>query len=145
VFRRCDVLRGKEVPVSGRAVLTASISDRPNDAPVVSGREPVLIAFFGTEAGRRALSRSGRSDRVEVLQATARDSVVWIRLRDTSEAVALDQVSVRAIFDLGGRIVTVTAASYAEAPLPMSRLSALAEEFVTRIRARNRGATAPAL
>jgi hypothetical protein len=136
-FRRCEVLRGEDFALSRRALLTASISEDSASAPVVAGSEQRLLDFFATDAGKKALSRSADPSTVTVLQSYAKDGAVWLQVRDTSPAQQLDASYWRALFDLKGRIVTVTVAAYVDGPMPANRAKSLVQDFVARLSAAN--------
>lgn len=136
-FRRCSVLRGQNVDLGQRALLTVSVSETPNVQPVIAGSEARLIAFFDTVPGRKVLSRSGNPATVKVLASSTRGGVVWLKVSDSSDTAGLDSTYWRAIFDAKGRIVTVTAAGYAKAPMSSSQVRSQASGMVARIQSAN--------
>jgi len=73
-----------------------------------SGKE--LRGFFTSEAGRAALSRSGKPEDISILKMEERDGVFIMHLRDGSKASLPGTKSEywRAMLDLHGRILTVS-------------------------------------
>ncbi|PQO23856.1 cation transport ATPase [Rhodobacteraceae bacterium WD3A24] len=137
----CDALgEGGRAPDT-RAVLTASVSGPENDWPRVADSIDALTAFFDSAPGRAALSRSGQAGSVEVDSIDSRDGILLLRARDTSEfrgpSVAPDYW--RAIFDLRGRVVTLSVMSAAGTPLSDQAGRGLIEAFVRAMMRANTG------
>lgn len=132
------------------ALLTASVA--AGDAPPLSVEQslPVLPAFFRSESGRAALSRSGDAASVEVLETLVLDEMFVLRASDTSTNT-LDGVAPeywRGLFDLENALVTISVLSFADAPLTQAEARALLSEFGRRVRRANapdRPAQPPAL
>jgi hypothetical protein len=128
--------------LSDPAILTASVST--GGAGIEAGF-PRMAEFFRSEAGRRALSRSGKAESVEVLHASSRNGVFFLQVRDRSTAgdagVGTDYW--RAIMAVRGQIVTLTVLALKDQPLEAAKKRAVLEAFIARIRAENPGAVAP--
>jgi hypothetical protein len=120
------------------AVLTATAGG-PGSAQPVDPAE--MGAFLTSDAGRRALSRSGDAVAVTVHAVAAAGEVVLVRLTDRSappSAVAPGE-SWRAVFVLGDRLVTLTAAPGAGTTLDSAAGRALIGRFVGAMRGANGG------
>lgn len=137
----CTGLSGGNNPsLKGKtAILTLSISgplspDESFDAPSVE-------AFFASEAGRQALSRSGSSQTVTLIESDVQDGRLWLHARDSAPNMLAGQGDEywRALFVLKGRLVTVTATPFDEAPMSEAGLRKLLERFVSDLERRNRG------
>ncbi len=129
-----------------RAILTAAVSAGRAGA-TVSGNENHMIAFFRSDTGRRALSRSGKASTVRVLSISAKGGVVFVHARDTSpfpgQAVSPDYW--RAVFDLNGRIVTLSVIGVPQAPFTDRTALRTLAAFVANVRAESPSSgTAPA-
>lgn len=116
------------------AVLTASVVGDA-EAGGIAGMEEALAAHFRTEAGRAMLSRTGDAGRVTVQDLRSEQGALILRVRDTSpfSGAAVGEEYVRAIFDLGGQIVTLTVIPLAAQPMEPQALSALLNEFRARV------------
>lgn len=139
-LRPCADLGAGGLPPQ-RALLLASVTARPSPAPVVAGREAALVAYFRSPQGLRALSRSRQAASVTVLKATHQGGAVLLYVRDTSPATdqGLNDRYWRALFDLKGRIVTLTVAGYDDSPLSEAAARSLLTSFIARLRALNQG------
>jgi hypothetical protein len=121
------------------AVLTATAGGAGSAQPV----DPAEMGgFFTSAAGRRALARSGDAAAVRVHQVLAAGDVVLVRLTDTSPppAAVAPGESWRAVFVLGDRLVTLTAAPGAGSTLDAAAGRALIGRFVGAMRGANGGA-----
>lgn len=120
-------------------VLTVSVTaDRVTAAEV----EPLLAGlrdFFLTEEGRAALSRDGRPETVEILEARIEDGALLVHSRDTaSRARGMAEESWRALLGIRGRLVTLSVNAPSARPLsPDAGYDTLAA-FTLRVRAENR-------
>ena len=104
-----------------RALLTATVAE--SDTPDAVARAPGrLDAFFRSAAGRRALSRDGRAASVRVLESFAQGGVYFLHASDRSNGIVPGMAADywRAYFDLDGRIVSVSALGFRDAPLSRS-------------------------
>lgn len=116
------------------AVLTLTVGQAGSAGAMAGGGE-ALAAYFTSEAGRAALSRSGRAGDVQVISATGVDGAFLVQVRDR---VAGEYW--RGIAGLRGRLVTVTAAGPSEdAPLPAAKGRALVEAALAALRRANAG------
>lgn len=122
------------------AILTAAVGAAGSAIDVATGSDD-LAAFFGSRAGRVALSRSGRADTVRVIEAVGTPDAFLIRLSDTSPNPygPAEPESWRAVTSVGGRLVTLTVSGTADAPLAPAAGRALIERFVAAMAAANRG------
>ena len=116
-------------------VMTVSVD---NDA---SGTAPaeILDAFFATENGRAALARDGRASSVRILESRAADDALFLHAVDRSglPAAAAEDYW-RAIFDIGGRFVTVSLVAPSDAPIGREDGLKTLRAQVDRLRAANR-------
>jgi hypothetical protein len=84
------------------AVLTAAIGPAASAGVLAGGGQP-LAAYFTSEAGRAALSRSGRASTVTVLQAKSVGAAFVLRIRDRDAGEYW-----RGVEPVAGRLVTIT-------------------------------------
>ena len=117
--------------------LTASVS--VDNGANIGGELGRLGAFFRTSQGREALARDGQATSVTMLSASARDDVLFMKVRDTSAnpVNGLAQDYWRALFDLRGRIVTLSVNSFQKKPMSSDDGFTTLAEFVARVRAQN--------
>ena len=85
------------------ALVTVSVGPGASSGALAGGGA-ALAAFFASEPGRAALSRSGRGRDVELLEAKAQGDVFLLRLRDRRAGDYW-----RAIAGIRGRLVAVSA------------------------------------
>lgn len=123
------------------AVLTATVSVG-SDGPSVADTLAELAAFFETPQGRAGLSRSGAANSVTLLDSRSRDGVLYLRVADTSpfSGPPVADSYVRAIFDVGPHLVTLSVVPLADPALDGDAARALLDEFVRRVRRENRPA-----
>ncbi|PPB82413.1 hypothetical protein LV82_00343 [Albidovulum inexpectatum] len=121
------------------AVLTVSILPGAPEAATFAQSFDAIDAFFRSEAGRRALARSGEAAKVAVLQSEKRGDVLFLRVRDQSqdEGRRVEPEYWRAIFALRGQIVTASALSVPERPVPQTAKRRILEELIARLVAAN--------
>ncbi|MBT9244763.1 cation transport ATPase [Gemmobacter fulvus] len=127
------------------AVLTGTVGAAGSGAGVdIAGGGPELAAFFRSERGRAALSRRGRARDVVLHEALGINGAFLLRLTDTGpgKGTLVQAQSWRAVLPLGGRLVSLTVAGTAAAPLDRATGRKLIEAFVVATRAANRGTTA---
>ncbi|MXQ06516.1 hypothetical protein GQ651_01515 [Alphaproteobacteria bacterium GH1-50] len=115
-------------------VITVSVDNS------TSGTAPaeVLDAFFATERGRAALARDGRASSVRILETRQSRNALFLHAVDRSplaDDAAEDYW--RAIFDLGGRFVSVSLVGLSEAPIPREEGLRTLEAQIERLRAAN--------
>lgn len=84
------------------AVLTTAIGPAAS-AGVLAGGGQALATYFTSDAGRAALSRSGRANAVTVLQAKSLGTAFVMRIRDRNVGEYW-----RAVEPVAGRLVTIT-------------------------------------
>ncbi|APX90030.1 hypothetical protein BV394_10130 [Brevirhabdus pacifica] len=114
------------------ARLTASIS-APEEGPAVALMLEELRVFLASEAGRAALSQSGRAADVTVRQSFTRDGVFYVRTSDRT--LGSDQW--RAFFDVRSRMVSLTVGGTADYPLDGRAGLELMRDFVRRVQQAN--------
>lgn len=118
-------------------ILTATVSEFEGASSSDSVQR--LAAFLQTEDGRRALSRSGDPDTVQIIWARPEGDALYLHARDTSPDPLPDVSPAywRAFLAIEGRIVTVSVVPFAERPMsPDTGLRTL-DAFVRQVEARN--------
>ncbi len=98
-----------------------------------------LEVFFTTPSGRAALSREGNPADVRILETRVSGGVFYIHARDRGNArlPGAGNEYWRALFDLQGRIVTISVIASAEIPLASETAHAMLSDFVTRLQKEN--------
>lgn len=117
------------------AVLTAAIAAPARGGPgAVSAT--ALAAFATSEPGRRALSRAGKADSVQVLETLAGDDAFLIRLDDRAPFAwgAVQPDYWRGVLAAGGRTVTVSVLAMPDTPLTRDEGLALLQDFIAALR-----------
>lgn len=118
------------------AVLTAAVAS-PGRGGAVDTEAPGLDAFFRSQAGRAALSRTGKATTVEVLETLPGDAALLLHLTDTAPfgwgAVQPDYW--RALLMIGGRTVTLSVLTRPDAGLARDDGLALLRDFIAASRA----------
>ena len=96
---------------------------------------PALESFFGSAAGRAALSRTGVSESVKILGFRREGDVLLIQLSDSSPASggAMAQTYWRALASIGGRMVSLSALPRADVKIDSEAQIALLLDFVGRV------------
>lgn len=140
LFANCAALSNNPAAPQPAApvVLTVAVSGAAPTTPLAESF-PQMQAFFASDAGRAALSRSGRAGSVEVLETQISDGMLLIKLSDRSQAggpPVADEYW-RAITGIGGRILSLSVLPLRERPVDDARQRALIEAFAARIRAAN--------
>lgn len=122
---------------SSLAVLTASVSDQ--NGATVTGAANRLDQFFRSQSGRAALARDGNPSSARVLAAYRKNGAFMMRVRDRSAGLTpgLAPDYWRALFDLNGRLVTLTVIAFTARPISNSRGSAILDSFVIAMRKQN--------
>lgn len=115
-------------------VLTASVS--APGGPSFAETLPQLETFFRSPPGRAALARDGNDLSVTVLSAEAQGDVLIVHLNDTSANVVPGIASEywRALFEVNGRLVTLSVMSFDEAPMGPDASQRTIRRFIERIR-----------
>lgn len=67
-----------------------------------------LESFFATEAGRAALARDGQAESIEIVEMSQSDGMLLVHAADRSASSGIAADFWRALFDLDGRLVSVT-------------------------------------
>lgn len=131
---------GRRVPA---AILTATIGPEGSAVPVDGA---ALQAFFGSTAGRAALSRDGRAATVQVLETAVvadagRGLAFILRVRDSAPFPGgrATEEYWRALLPLGDRMVTLTVLGLAAQPMEPAAGLALLRDFIASMRRANRG------
>jgi hypothetical protein len=118
------------------AVLTLTIG-APASAGVLIEGPNVLGAFFTSTPGRRILARDGNPGHVQILQQQIAGNSLLLHLNDR---VSGDYW--RAITAIKGRLVTISAAGTAQAPLTAAQGLALVQDMMRLLVQRNGGGPA---
>ena len=122
---------------TGAGVLLASFAEP--GGPQIAGNTEALESYFNTTAGRAALSRSGRADSVTLIETRAEDDMLFLHLTDSANAgvPGTDANYWRGMFDLKGRIATISVLGFADAPHSRTAGLSLARSFAQRLVAAN--------
>ena len=122
-------------------VLTASVSDR--SSADISASLDELEAFFNSTLGRAALARDGQAGSITILSTRRRNGAFYLHVRDDSEnrVVSLAPIYWRGLFDVRGRIVTVTVTGFKERPMSAAVGFATLNAFAARIMRENSAAS----
>lgn len=120
------------------AILMATVSGKTDSTPIAASTT-ALGGFFGSDVGRKALSRDGRAETVTVIETLERDGAFYIHARDTSAgtlATAGDEYW-RALFNIKGRIISASVVSLKEKPISTTEGFDTLGSFIAQIRAVN--------
>ena len=122
-------------------VLTASVSDQ--SSADISASLDELEAFFTSTEGRAALARDGQAGSITILATRRRVGAFYLHVRDDSEnrVVSLAPIYWRGLFDVRGRIVTVTVTGFKDSPMSAAVGLATLNAFAARIRRENAAAS----
>ena len=140
------VLLGSCASIAGRAdapapttpaVLTASISGA--GVADVKSSFARLPAYFASARGRAALARDGKPGSVSINRTLTSDGAFILKATDPGRGRArgLAPDYWRAIFDLRGRIVTLSVIEFEDKPMSDKTALALLRSFVRRMRQEN--------
>jgi len=137
----CSVLEGGETR-SDAAVLTALVSP-PNDVPQRPDAAQ-LERFFRSAAGQAALAYDGQASSVTLLSIRAAGEVIYLQVRDRSadRPDDLDDVTWRAVFAVGDRLVALSAGHHRDIPVAADDLRRKLEAFVQAVLSANSDAMA---
>lgn len=118
------------------AILTISVLGAAEAGEVAPDR---LDAFFRSEVGRMALSRSGDAGTVRLLQTGVEGDAYFLHVRDSAGLPGAEVApeSWRAILPLSGRLVALGALSPSEPGVPPATLRAVLDAFVAEMRLAN--------
>lgn len=120
------------------AILMATVSRKSESAPIASSMAS-LTKFFESKTGRAALSRDGKAETVELIETLGKDGVFYIHARDSSTDTltgAGDEYW-RALFDVKGRIVSVSVVGLEDYPISTAAGFETLGEFANRIQREN--------
>ncbi|MCB2109438.1 MAG: hypothetical protein H6895_04070 [Defluviimonas sp.] len=139
LFGTCAALSGKSGfgRPSRPGVLTASVIDGA-PAEGIASLLPEMAAFFATPAGKRALSRSGNPETVELRGSYIEGTTLYLDIVD--RAASAQRVAPgywRAVLALNGRTVSLSVMSLADDPLGESEKRRLLQSFVARMKSAN--------
>ncbi|MCP3972539.1 MAG: hypothetical protein GY717_19900 [Rhodobacteraceae bacterium] len=106
-----------------------------------------LRDFLVSENGRAALARDGLAGSVEIIESRVESSAVLIHLRDHGANITpgLDKSYWRGLFDLNGRLVTISVLGFAGQPMSTDAGLATLRGFLARIRTETETAAAKGL
>ena len=114
------------------ALVTVTVG-RAASAGVMLAEPLALRAFMASPAGRRALSRSGRAEDLQVLESgVLGGDRLMLHLNDREEGEYW-----RAIIAIKGRLVTISASGAEGVPLTPAQGRRLVEQTVAAVRAAN--------
>ncbi|MBC7155306.1 MAG: cation transport ATPase [Rhodobacteraceae bacterium] len=121
------------------AVLSATASANRAGAPPLAESFPRMADYFTSQAGRRALSRSGNAESVQILRAFARDGAFILHLRDQSGFAGLRAApeTWRAVLDINNRAVTLSVIGLRDAPISREDGERVLGQFIKSVRAAN--------
>ncbi len=115
-------------------VLTAVVS--PPGGPSFGETLSQLDAFFASDAGKSALARDGNAASVELFSTEVRNGAMVIHLSDTSANIVPGIATEyrRALFEVNGRLVTVSVMSFEDRPMDAAASAAALNAFIARVR-----------
>lgn len=113
------------------ALLTMSVGPAAS-AGVLGAGGQALTAYFTSPEGRAALSRDGRAEDVQVIEALSSGDAYLLHLQDRAVGDYW-----RAVVGLNGRLVTISANGAQNAPLPPATGRALLNATLTALRRAN--------
>lgn len=118
-------------------LLTASVSGTSGAA--IGSSLDRLQAFFTSTSGRAALARDGNTASVKILETRRQGEAFYIHARDTSSnsIAGISQDYWRGLFDVRGRIVTVSVVGFETRPMSDAIGLATLDAFAARIKAEN--------
>lgn len=94
------------------ALLSVSVGESGSGGVMAAGA-PALAAFFTSEQGRATLSRDGKPDEIRIVQALSDKDTFLLDVDDQSIGEYW-----RAVTEINGRLITVSATGSAGVPLP---------------------------
>lgn len=114
------------------ALVTLTIGAEASGGVMTAGG-PAMAAFFRSDEGRAALSRTAQAQDVAVLSASGTDAVLWLYLKDAAVGAYW-----RAITAISGRLVTLSATGSPDHPLVPQEGRALLEATYAAMQKANR-------
>ncbi|MCV2867849.1 cation transport ATPase [Defluviimonas sp. WL0002] len=135
----CAALNGTGRGPRSRAILTATVLLGAPPGENLKEEFLRMADFFVTEAGRKALSRSGDARSVRVTKIVAAGDVLYILVEDRSPFAGypVEPEYWRAIFARKGRMISLSVLGLADAPLDQGAKRGLLNKFVSRVEAAN--------
>lgn len=121
-------------------VLTVAVARKGSASTPVREQYARLEEFLATPSGRSAMARDGKPDSVEILETKRRGGALLIHARDSSGG-RIDQARDtywRAITDVNGRLITVSALSFDSRPVSSATARRTVEDTTRAIRALNK-------
>ena len=116
-------------------VVTVSIESEAGASPTPDE----LKAYLLTDQGRAALAQDGMPDSVEILEARLEDGLLFLHAQDKSALPGASPETWRALFEMGGRFVSVSLFGPVNRPIPRRQGLATLEAQVDELRAANEG------
>jgi hypothetical protein len=116
--------------------VTVVVSSDPSTFLNVRERQGLLADYFRSPPGRAALSRTGRADTVRVDEIRNGDGILYIRATDSgrSPLPGMAESHWRALFDVNGRLVTVSVSGFTDKPMSAEDGFRLVRSATQRIR-----------
>ncbi len=126
------------------ALLTASVAGASDAAPAGAEELDRLAEFLTTPEGRATLARDGQAGSVEILDQARVPGALLLHLQDSGidPAFGLSTDYWRGIFELNGRLITVSVKGFASGPLSAEQGRVAMHGFIARIRAESAPAAA---
>jgi hypothetical protein len=117
-------------------LMTVVVSSDPATFVDVPRQAAELGGYFRTEAGRAALSRTGKAATVEVLDTRIRNGVLFLHARDTAGGLArgVSNDYWRAFMSVNGRLVTISAIPFSTSAPRSETVFETVEATARRIR-----------
>lgn len=108
------VLMGRcsERSSANAALLSVSVGESGSGGVMAAGA-PALAAFFTSDQGRATLSRDGKPEEIRIVQALANKDAFLLDVDDQGIGEYW-----RAVTEINGRLITVSATGSAGVPLP---------------------------
>lgn len=111
-------------------VVTVSVEQASSSAPSPAELED----FFVSDQGRAALARDGQSGSVDILESRTGDDRYIMHTEDRSALPGASPMTWRALFDLGGRFVSVSLYGLRDQPIDpedgLATLEAQVDELI---------------
>ena len=114
-------------------VVTVSIDGVRGAAPTPEE----FAAYFASEPGRAALARDGQAESVEIIDVTSETDVLYLGASDRSASSLASPVTWRALFEMGGRIVSVSLYGLPNEPIERSEGLRTLEAQIDRLMSAN--------
>jgi hypothetical protein len=117
-------------------LVTVVVSSDPSTFLNVRERQGLLADYFRSAPGRAALSRTGRAETVRVDEIRNGDGILYIRATDSGRSLlpGMAESHWRALFDVNGRLVTVSVSGFTDKPMSAEDGFRLVRSATERIR-----------